>query len=959
MPNMKPWHTVVTPREDLREKRPLDAAEFAVHLGLVREGTAPKVYQQPQEFFERTFLTANLTALAAEVARRLSGIATETSAVFNLATQFGGGKTHALTLLYHLAHNGVDRGTDWPGVGSILARAGVASIPRAAVATFVGTEFDSLDGRGGGDGSPHRVTPWGEIAYQLGGAEAFAHVAEHDRQRIAPGGDVLRKILPTERPTLILMDELLNYAARWRREGVVSQLYPFLQNLSETARSLPNVVLAVSIPASELEMTPEDHADHERFKKLLDRLGKAYLLSAETETSEIIRRRLFEWDLRTLGQNGRVNLPREARATCDDYALWVLDHRQQLPQWFPLDRAAEAFAATYPFHPSVLSVFERKWQTLPRFQRTRGVLRLLALWVSHAYDDGYRKAHRDPLIGLGTAPLEDPLFRAAVFEQLGESRLEPVVTTDICGKPGAHAVRLDEEAPELLRKSRLHQKVATAIFFESHGGSAGSQPGASLPETRLAVAEPGLDLGNVETALDALVAATYYLRAEGTLYRFGLTPNLNKLLADRRATIQQVAIAERVRREIEAVFKAGSGAERVFFPDKSNDIPDRPALTLAILAPDTLTLAEPDARERLLALTREYGASARQFKNALIWCVAESSAALDEEARKVLAWESLDRDPHALGDDPNERQRLGHELSEGLGRAKRDLQNANWRAYRRLLILDKANGLKDLDLGQLNASGGALVTQILAQLQQRDELTDGVGPAYLGRNWPPALPEWSTRAVRDAFYASPLFPRLSRADVVKETIAKGVSEGVLAYVGAKSPSGEYRPFRFNEPLSPTDVDLSADMFIIPAEAANAYLQAQSARTAQEAAEPTPVPVPVPIPAGASANDSGIAIGADGQPAQEGTASFIYPRIGAQGGNPGVRDSRTLSWAGEIPPQKWTLFYTKVVSSLVNAGELSLHLTLTVRLGDGASQQRIEALKAALRELGLSDTLDMS
>src|SRR5207244_4428900 len=145
---LKPWYKVVTPREDLREGRPMDASEFAVHLDQVRDGRAPLDYQKPERFFERTHLTQNLLALSAEVVRRLSGIHTETSAVFNLATQFGGGKPHSLTLLYHLARHGPGA-ERWAGVGRILDRAGVRSIPKSATAVFVGTEFDSLVGRGG------------------------------------------------------------------------------------------------------------------------------------------------------------------------------------------------------------------------------------------------------------------------------------------------------------------------------------------------------------------------------------------------------------------------------------------------------------------------------------------------------------------------------------------------------------------------------------------------------------------------------------------------------------------------------------------------------------------------------------------------------------------------------------------------------------------------------------------
>src|ERR1044071_9151099 len=157
---LKPWYKVVTPREDLREGKPLDASEFAVHLDQIRDGRAPDDYQKPEQFFDRTYLTVNLTFLAGEVIRRLSGENTETSAVFNLATQFGGGKTHALTLLYHLAKNG-SKANRWIGVPQLLTSAGVAEVPHAATAVFVGTEFDAIKGRGGDDGTPLRKTPWG------------------------------------------------------------------------------------------------------------------------------------------------------------------------------------------------------------------------------------------------------------------------------------------------------------------------------------------------------------------------------------------------------------------------------------------------------------------------------------------------------------------------------------------------------------------------------------------------------------------------------------------------------------------------------------------------------------------------------------------------------------------------------------------------------------------------------
>jgi predicted AAA+ superfamily ATPase len=306
---LKPWYKVdgIELRQDIREKKAFDSSEFAVHLDQVRDQRAPADYRIPERFFERTYLTRNLTAFAAQVCRRLSGQTAETSAVFNLATQFGGGKTHALTLLYHLAKNGA-AANGWFGVEKILDRAQLSTIPEANVAVFVGTEFDSITGRGGEDGTPHRQTPWGEIAYQLGGEAAFAVVAEHDERFIEPKGDVIRAMLPKDRPNLILIDEVLNYVSTYRKLEYNDRLYNFLQSLSETVRGETNTVLVVSIPASEMEYTEKDEADEQRFKKMLDRLGLAILMSAESETSEIIRRRLFDWDPRSISAGDKMAL---------------------------------------------------------------------------------------------------------------------------------------------------------------------------------------------------------------------------------------------------------------------------------------------------------------------------------------------------------------------------------------------------------------------------------------------------------------------------------------------------------------------------------------------------------------------------------------------------------------------------------------------------------------------------
>jgi hypothetical protein len=924
---LKPWYKVITPREDLREGKPLDASEFAVHLDDVRNGTAPADYRDPERFFARTYLTKNLSTLASQVMRRLSGERTETSAVFNLATQFGGGKTHALTLLYHLARH--DRNwVKWAGVPQLLAASGVKEVPNAATAVFVGNEFDSIKGRGGDDGIPLRKTPWAEIAWQLGGEKAYAEVATHTS---APGGEVIRKFFSKDKPSLILMDELMNYVSRNRKSGLGSQLYNFLQNLSEVARGLDNVVLAVSIPASELEMTAEDQSDYDRFKKMLDRLGKAIVMSAESETSEIIRRRLFEWDERAITSEGKVMLPKEALQACNEYGDWVIEHRQQLPNWFPLDSAREAFAATYPFHPAAISVFERKWQELPRFQQTRGVLRMLALWVANAYQSGFKGGQKDPVIGLGTAPLDESLFRSAVFEQLGETKLEGAVTTDICGKKESHAVRLDAEAQETIKNARLHRKVATSIFFESNGGQAKGE--ATQPEIRLAVAEPGLDIGNIETALEALTEACYYLAVERNRYRFSLKENLNKRFADRRATIQTSTVDEYIREEIRKVFSAGAGIERIYFPEKTIQVPDRPMLMIVVLSPENSLLEEKATTKLVETIVREYGSSARTFKSGLVFCVPDSTDSLREEARKVLAWEDIDEEAPELKLDEIQ---IRH-LSESLKKARRDLKEAIWRTYNVLMLLGKDNDLKQVDMGLVHSSAAPDITTLIQnRLKQDGDIETGISPQFLVRNWP-AMKEWPTQSVRDAFFASPKFPRLLNPDSLRDTIVRGISNGLLAYVG-KSGNGEYRPFAFNQAAMTADIEFSEEMFLITKETAEAYLKSKEAvggtqTETTKAAQTAGTPKPGEPEAGASSQP---------QPKKAEQLSF------------GI-----MAWTGEVPAQKWMNFYTKVLSKFASSKGLKLRLTVEVQPEGGISKQKVEETKSALRELGLSDDLTSS
>jgi hypothetical protein len=940
--NFKPWHKVIDPREDLRENKPLDAAEFAVHLDQVRDERAPDDYRIPELFFERTYLTTNLTQLASEVISRLSGEVHGANAVFNLTTQFGGGKTHALTLLYHLATHGPDA-AQWFGVDRLLKTAGLPTIPKAKPAVFVGTEFDSLNGRGGTDGTPLRKTPWGEIAYQLRGEDGLNLLAEHERQLTAPAGDVIRDLLPADQPCLILMDELINYMSRNRKYGLADQLYNFIQSLAEAALGREKVVLVVSLPKAANEMTPEDESDYQRFIKLLGRVSKPVAIASETEVSEIIRRRLFEWDRSALDQDGRMILNADAKAVCKAYAQWVVQYRNLLSPEFPFDSAQQEFEAAYPFHPAVFSLFQRKWRSLPQFQQTRGILKLLAQWVSEVYTESYKKSYRDPLIGLGTAPLEVLSFRDTVCQQLHEDRLKAVITTDICGRPDAHAVYLDQQAEEDTRKKRLHRKIATAVLFESNGGQTDAR--ASLPEIRLAVGEPELEIGEVEPCLERLVDACYYLSAQGQKYSFSVRPNLNKLLADRRAGISTQKVEDRVHEEVETVFAKGPtlGVGRIYFPGVSNDIPNRPLVTLVVAAPEQ-SYQHTEVLKLIKTLTNEYGASYRGFKNALIWCVADSTSTttLYMETRKLLALQAIEEDEDANFDEAQSRQ-----LAEAKKRAERDMKEAVWRAYRYLILLDKENDLRTIDLGLVHSSAAnTLVDFIVRELKQAGEVVDSIGVNYLLRNWP-GLTEWSTKAVREMAFASPKFPRLLNADSLRTTIVQGVVNGQIAYVGKNGST--YTPFLFATEVRPADIEFSDEMYLITREAAEKYLASMT----------TLLPVDVTIETQEGANgtieSTGEKTSASAGIVRDGPAVLVSTQEPVVEGMQ-VETVGKLAWSGEIPPLKWMNFYSKVLTRFITDGGVKLTLQMEISPEKGISGQKLEETRIALRELGFNEDL---
>lgn len=977
MAKLKPWSHVLNPRQDIKEDRPLDASEFAVHLDHVRDGRAFEVYTKPDQFFGRTYLTGSLLELASQCVRRLSGVQVQTNAVFNMATQFGGGKTHALTTLYHLANHG-DDAKAWKGVETILNRAEITSMPKADVAVFVGQEFDVLQGRGG-TGEPTRLTPWGEIAWQLGQNDPnperyFAAVREHDEQKTSPAGDALRAMLP-DGPTLILLDEMLNYVSRGRKFGLRDQLYDFLQNLGEEARGRDNLVLCISVPASEMEMNPEDHADLDRFRKLLDRLGRPIVMSADDEIHEIVRRRLFDWP----GQ-----LPGDGTKTVNAYAEWAIENVEQL-SGVSVDTARDRFQSCYPFHPSVLSVFERKWQSLPHFQRTRGVLKMLALWVAKAYreQNDQKSKEREPLITFGSAPFEDSYFRQAMFGQMGDEKLEIPVGSDIAGKADSHATSLDKQASPEVRDARLHRRVASTIFFESNGGMSQAKAVASLPEIRTAVGGPDLNLVHVEQVLDDLTSNCFYLNWDKNKYRFGLTPNLNQMLSTRRGAVKDADIDEAVREVTEKVFaKKPAKVDCKFHVRRSNDVPDKPVLTFVVL--DLEHAAGEAATTRLMDdVVRNSGTSGRTCKSALVFAAPDGPDKVREAARDMLAWQDIDEDPDTRKQLDESQVQL---LKKSTKTTEQALKEAVFRSYRHLHLLGKDNTLRSLDLGNITSSSAdSLVGLYLRELESRDEVVPKVGSSQLAKAWPGGMVEWSTKAVRNAFYSSPSLPRVVDPDSLKQTIADGVSGGQFGL--ATKEGDQLKLWRFEESVHEADVDFDDDVFLLRADDARKLKEPpRLARIEVHPHHPAPVKPGETIAftcrgvdqyegtvdagevswtaTGGMIDTAGqyVAGDAPGQFSLTVTAGNVDATIDVRivdeadddYDDPPPPGGGVIRWSGEIPPQKWMNFYTKVLAKFASNPGLKLNVSFEVDAEGRDADSLADDVRSSLKELDLSD-----
>ncbi len=915
---MEPWYKIATPRREVREGRSFNPDEFAIALEQVVAGTAPEDYRKPDQFFARTCFTRALREHAGIVLRRLSGKTENTAPVLTLITQFGGGKTHTLTTLYHLVSNG-EAAAGYPGVADLVRETGISSVPKAKVAVFVGNAWDPREGR---------ETPWIDIVRQLAGNKGVEALGPAARTT-PPGTDgIVRVFQAAGMPVLLLFDEVLNYLNRHRDSA--DSFHAFIQNLTVATTGSTHAACVISLPRSQVEMTERDQEWQEKISKVVRRVGKDLIVNDEAEISEVVRRRLFQ----CLGSESiRKSV---ARAFGD----WCFDRRAQLPsESTAVDSAAtevkareflrRRFEACYPFHPATLSVFQRKWQSLPQYQQTRGTLAMLAQWISLAAQDDFRKARTEPLITLGSAPLSESGFRSVVLGQLGESRLLAAINADIAGEQ-AHAKALDIDTKGALRD--VHKRVGTTILFESSGGQ--TDKVAHLPELRFALGGPDLDTTTIDNAAIALEDRSYYIRKVGTDgFRIGYQPTLKKVVSDRRASLDdETEIKPAMRQLIEDEFRRGASAPVIPFPRDGAEIHDTPRLTLIVADPDTEWSDSSALRARIAEWTGSRGKSPRLYPGALVWCFKKPGRDLREKIELMLAWRRVEHEVNegTLGGEFDRHDRA--ELQSKVKDAKDAARDEVWGDYRFAILADHqgADGLKVIDLGAGHSSSGeTLCGRVIAALKSEALLNESVGAGYIERHWPPALIEagaWPLASLRQSFLNGSLTRLLDPDATLKSKIVEFVMRGDFGLASGKKADGTYDRLWFQERIEPDEVAFDAGVFLLRKSAAEKLVEA----TPQPEGEPSPVHEPTPEP------------GPRPEPVSDSKTS-----------------TRTLRVVGTVPSELWNRLGTKLIPKLRSSGgELKIELEFSVTVSTDSSVNLANELRQVLQDLGLVGSLEV-
>ncbi|KUI38022.1 AAA family ATPase [Mycobacterium sp. IS-1590] len=636
---LKPWREVLPPHDDVATGN-FAASEFAADLYKVASGDEQDAgYADAVEFFKRTYLTEGLSDLIGRAVRRLSGD-DNAPPVINLQTNFGGGKTHSMLALWHVA-SGLPVGEFPQETQDLLTANGYKGVDVNRVA-IVGNHF-SPSGVTKDDGT-HVNTIWGELAWQLGGAEAYAMVAQADADRTHPG-KALHQLLAAYAPAVILIDEWVAYARSLvgRNDlagGTFDDQFTFAQSLTEAAKGTSGVLLVISIPASEsgddtivVGNAEEVGGAHglealKRLQNVVRRVADQWRPASSAEAYQIVKQRLFRQpDAAALASIG---------ATARAYVEMYRKYSDDFPRESRDSAYEERIKRTYPIHPELFDRLYEEWSSLERFQRTRGVLRLMST-VIHALWTG---EDASPLIMPGSIPLATANVNSELTQYLQDS-WKAIIDADVDG-PNSEPARIDKDKP-LFGQRSLTKRLARTVFFGAAPTIGSAQKGLETQRVFLGTAVPGDVPGNFHSALTQLGdRATYFYSGSGK-YWYDLQANITRTAKDQAERLHKEDVwAEIVRRLQDQAKTRGDFAGVHVCPESNADIPDTDEARLVILHPKVAHKRGTDspAKEFAHKATEQRGTANRSNRNMLVFLAADEARLeeLEYATRDYLGW---------------------------------------------------------------------------------------------------------------------------------------------------------------------------------------------------------------------------------------------------------------------------------------------------------------------------------
>jgi hypothetical protein len=640
---LKPWRMVMTPHPDVAEGKYMQA-EFAADLAQVHRGEAASEYGDPVEFFRRTFLTEGLKTLLAEALKRMSK--SGGAPVLKLQTNFGGGKTHSILALYHM-FSGIEA-TKLPGIESILKEAKVSKIPEVRRAVLVGTALSPAVVRVKNDGTEIR-TVWGELAWQLLGKKGYKLVADSDKSGVSPGSDVLVNVFKQAAPCIILIDEWVAYIRLlYNKEdlpgGNFDSNFTFAQSLTEAVDAVPGVLLVASLPMSDIEKGGEGGREAlGKLENVFDRYASPWRPASAEEGFEIVRRRMFE-------PITDPELQRAKDAVVREFSQMYQQQSGEFPSECREADYKRRMDAAYPIHPELFDRLFKDWSGLERFQRTRGVLRLMAEVIQTLWE------RNDPnlLIMPAMVPIDEHDVQAELTRYL-DPVWSPVIEKDIDG-PHSLPLQLDRENPNLGRYSAC-RRVARTIYLGSAPTLGRPNKGLEDKQIKLGCAQPGETVATFGDALRRLSDRANYLYVDGRRYWFAPQPTVTRLALDRAGQFDEDTVMEEIRKYVKLAASHRGEFSRVHVcPASCGEVPDEHETRLVVLGPEYPHIPKDNsspARVEVMKILDSRGSTPRQYRNMLVFLVADKKRLeeLVQAVRALLAWKSIENEKDGLNLD--------------------------------------------------------------------------------------------------------------------------------------------------------------------------------------------------------------------------------------------------------------------------------------------------------------------